>query len=77
MEFFILVPVREYSCAECAVGLPFAGCLAQEPVGLRANLLQIRLDGPYSAAFLANRTTIALQNRRNLSSPSKIFASVS
>jgi hypothetical protein len=32
-----------------------------EPVGLRVNLLQIRLDGPYSAAFLVNRTTIALK----------------
>jgi hypothetical protein len=49
----------------------------QEPVGLRVNLLQIRLDGPYSAAFLGNRTTIALQNRQNLSSPSRIFASIS
>ena len=49
----------------------------QEPVGLRVNLLQIRLDGPYPAAFLVNRTTIALQNRQNLSSPSLIFASIS
>ena len=48
-----------------------------ESVGLRVNLLQIRLDGPYSAAFLGNRTTIALQNRQNLSSPSQIFASIS
>jgi hypothetical protein len=48
-----------------------------EPVGLRANLLQIRLDGPYYAAFFGNRTTIALQNRQNLSSPSQIFASIS
>jgi hypothetical protein len=50
---------------------------SQEPVGLRVNLLQIRLDGPYSAAFLVNRTTIALQNRQNLSSPSQIFALIS
>ena len=48
-----------------------------EPVGLRVNLLQIRLDGPYSAAFLVNRTTIALQNRQNLSSSSLIFALIS
>jgi hypothetical protein len=41
------------------------------------NLLQIRLDGPYSAAFLGKRTAIALQNQQNLSSPSRIFASVS
>jgi len=51
--------------------------VVQEPVGLRVNLLQNRLDGPYSAAFLVNRTTIALQNRQNLSSPSQIFASIS
>jgi len=44
---------------------------------LRVNLLQIRLDGPYFAAFLVNGTTIALQNRQNLSSPSRIFASIS
>jgi hypothetical protein len=49
----------------------------QEPVGLRLNLLQIRLDGPYSAAFLVNRTTIALQNQQNLSSTSQIFALIS
>jgi hypothetical protein len=48
-----------------------------ESVGLRINLLQIRLDGRYFAAFLGNRTTIALQNRQNLSSPSRIFASIS
>jgi hypothetical protein len=51
--------------------------LSQEPVGRRINLLQIRLDGPYSAAFLGNRTTSALQNRQNLSSPSQIFALIS
>jgi len=51
--------------------------LSQEPVGLRINLLQIRLDGPYPAAFLVNRTTIALQNRQNLSSSSLIFALIS
>jgi hypothetical protein len=49
----------------------------QEPVGLRVNLLQIRLDGPYFAAFLGNRTTIALQNRQNLTSSSLIFALIS
>jgi hypothetical protein len=53
------------------------GFLFQESVGLRVNLLQIRLDGPYFAAFLVNRTTIALQNQQNLSSPSRIFASIS
>jgi len=51
--------------------------LPQEPVGLRVNLLQIRLDGPYFAAFWGNRTTITLQNRQKLSSPSRIFASIS
>jgi hypothetical protein len=49
----------------------------QEPVGLRVNLLQIRLDGLYFTAFLVNRTTIALQNRQNLFSPRQIFASIS
>jgi hypothetical protein len=49
----------------------------KEPVGRRVNLLQIRLDGPYSAALLVNRTTIALQNRQNLFSPSLIFALIS
>jgi hypothetical protein len=49
----------------------------QEPVGLRVNLLQIRLDGPYPAALLVNRTTIALQNRQYLASPSQIFALIS
>ncbi|RQW87723.1 MAG: hypothetical protein EHM79_07195 [Geobacter sp.] len=49
----------------------------QEPVGLRVNLLQIRLDDPYVAAFLGNRTTIILQNRQNLTSPGRIFASIS
>jgi len=48
----------------------------QEPVGLRVKLRQIRLDGPNFAVFLVNRTTIALQNRQNLSSPSRIFASI-
>jgi len=48
-----------------------------EPVELRVNLLQIRLDGPYSADFWVNRTTIALQNRQNMSSPSLIFALIS
>jgi hypothetical protein len=46
----------------------------QESVGLRMNLLQIRMDGPYPAAFLVNRTTIDLQNRQNLLSSSQIFA---
>jgi hypothetical protein len=41
----------------------------QESVELRVNLRQIRLDDPYYVAFLDNRTTIALQNRQNLSSP--------
>jgi len=49
----------------------------EESVGLRLNLLQIRLNGPYFAAFLSNRTTIALQNQQNLFSPSRIFASIS
>jgi len=40
------------------------------------NRLQIRLSGPYFAAFLVNRTTIDLQNRQNLSSPSRILASI-
>jgi hypothetical protein len=40
------------------------------------NRLQIRLGGPYFAAFLVNRMTIDLQNRQNLSSPSRIFASI-
>jgi hypothetical protein len=48
-----------------------------EPVGVRVNLLQIRLVGSYSAAFWVNRTTIALQNRQDLSVPSRIFASIS
>jgi len=46
-----------------------ACCRSQESVGLRVNLLQIRLDGLYSAAFLVNRTTIALQNRQNCPRP--------
>jgi hypothetical protein len=62
------------SCNFSAIGKILFG---EEPVGLRANLLQIRLDGPKSAAFLGNRTTIALQNRQNLSSSSQIFASIS
>ncbi|MBZ0094480.1 MAG: hypothetical protein K8H75_03740, partial [Sulfuricella sp.] len=37
------------------------------------NRLQIRLGGPYFAAFLVNRTTIDLQNRQNLSAPSRIL----
>jgi len=48
----------------------------QEAVGLKGNRLQIRLDGPYFAAFLVNRTIIDLQNRLNLASPSQIFASI-
>ncbi len=48
--------------------------LIKEAGGLKENLLQIRLAGPYFAAFLVNRTTIALQNRLNLASPSQIFA---
>jgi hypothetical protein len=54
------------------------------------NRLQIRLGGPYFAAFLVNRMTIDLQNRQmglagispqgessqNLSSPSRILASI-
>ena len=40
------------------------------------NRLQIRLGGPYFAAFLVNRMTIDLQNRLNLSSPSRILASI-
>jgi hypothetical protein len=38
------------------------------------NRLQIRLGGPYFAAFLVNRMTIDLQNRQNLSAPRRIFA---
>ncbi len=48
-----------------------------ESAGLRGNLLQIRLAGPYPAAFSVNRTTIALQNRLNLFSTSRIFAWIS
>jgi len=32
--------------------------MAYEPAGLKGNRLQIRLAGPYSANFLANRMTI-------------------
>ena len=46
------------------------------PVGLKGNRLQIRLGDPYSAAFSGNRRAITLQNRRNLASPSQIFASI-
>jgi hypothetical protein len=38
--------------------------LIKQPVGLKGNRLQIRLSGPYFAAFLVNRTTIDLQNRQ-------------
>jgi hypothetical protein len=31
----------------------------QETIGLRVNLLQIRLGGPYSATLSVNRTTVA------------------
>jgi hypothetical protein len=44
--------------------------LFQKSVGRRAYLLQLRLDGSYFAAFMDKRTTITLQNRQNLSSPS-------
>jgi hypothetical protein len=47
-----------------------------QPAGLKGNRLQIRLSGPYFAAFLINGMTIDLQNRQNLSSPSRIFASI-
>ena len=40
------------------------------------NRLQIRLDGPYLAAFLGKRRAITLQNHQNLASPSQIFASI-
>jgi len=40
------------------------------------NRLQIRLGGPYFADFLINRITIDLQNQLNLSSPSRILASI-
>jgi len=43
--------------------LRFLG-LTWQPVGLEGNRLQIRLAGPYFAAFLVNRTTIDLQNRQ-------------
>jgi len=49
---------------------------AKQPVGLKGNRLQIRLAGAYFAAFLVNRTTIDLQNRQNLPSPSRIFATI-
>ena len=39
----------------------------------RINLLQIRLNGTYSAAFSVNRTTIDPQNLQNLPSFSRIF----
>jgi hypothetical protein len=61
--------------SECFCPASVACC--QESVGLRVNLLQIRLDGPYFAAFLGNRATITLQNQQNLSSTSRIFASIS
>ena len=48
----------------------------EQPVGLEGNRLQIRLAGPYSAAFLGNSSTIALQNRQNLASTRRIFASI-
>ena len=48
----------------------------EEPVGLKRNLLQIRLNGSYFTAFSVNRTTIDLQKRRNLLSPSRIFATI-
>ena len=51
--------------------------VARNLTDLGVNLLQIRLDGPDYTAFLVNRTTIALQNRQNLSSPSLIFALIS
>ncbi|MBI2287264.1 MAG: hypothetical protein HYU79_07530 [Nitrosomonadales bacterium] len=47
-----------------------------QPVGLKGNRLQIRLTGAYFTALLVNRTTIDLQNRQNLPSPSRIFASI-
>jgi hypothetical protein len=70
---------REKTREEIRCTTPAAAVYSKhyEPVGLRVNLLQIRLDGPYFAAFLVKRTTIALQNRQNLSSPSQIFASIS
>ncbi len=40
------------------------------------NLLQIRLNGSYLAAFLVYRMTIDLLNRQNLSSTSRIFATI-
>ena len=47
-------------------------------VGRKGNRLQRRLAGLYFALQLtkADRTTIDLQNRQNLSSPSRIFASI-
>src|SRR5574340_340497 len=44
--------------------------MSWQPVGLKGNRLQKRLAGPYFAVFLTNRTTIGLQNRQNLFSPS-------
>ncbi|TLN05240.1 hypothetical protein FDZ73_01005 [bacterium] len=49
----------------------------QVSVGLKVTLLQIRLEGQYFAALLGNITRITLQNRQYLSSPSRIFASIS
>ncbi|NDP49380.1 MAG: hypothetical protein GZ085_13545 [Sulfuriferula multivorans] len=49
---------------------------AWQPVGLKGNRLQIRLSGSYFATFLVNRTTIDLQKRQNLPSPSRIFATI-
>ncbi|MEO8991358.1 MAG: hypothetical protein ABI284_03340 [Nitrosospira sp.] len=48
----------------------------QKPVGLEGNRLKKRLTGSYFAAFSVNRTTIGLQNPRNLSSPSRFFAAI-
>jgi hypothetical protein len=50
--------------------------MAWEPVGLKGNRLQIHLTGPYFADFLVNRITIDRQNRQNLTSASRIFASI-
>ena len=57
-------------------GLSNIFLLTWQPAGLKGNRLQKRLAGLYFAAFSTNRTTIGLQNRQNLSPPSRIFASI-
>ena len=52
------------------------GLRLKPPVGLERNRPQIRLDGPYFAAFLGNRSAITVKNHQNLALPSQIFASI-